>query len=326
MKILVTGANSLLGAHLVLEISARGYTGTGFVRQGARLKALEGTGIEVIRGDITSAADIERASRGCDAIIHAAALSDHSIPSYGKFCEINVNGSLNVINAAIKNGIRKVVYISTANTIGYGNAEKPGTEGDPPLPPYTGSYYVRSKIEAERAIIDKSNGTGVDVTIINPTFILGAYDAKPTSGESVLRGLKNRIIVITPGGKNFVNATDVAKAACNALTEGIHLRKHLVSGTNMDFYSFYRELNRLTGNNKPIVRLPSFIFLLAGYLFQPLFRAGLKTRINLVNMRMICTKNFYKEGRSVTELKVPISPVTEGISESVKWFRENGYC
>ena len=326
MKILVTGASSMLGANLLIELSEQGFKPVGLVRETSDLKAISDTKAEFINGDITSINDIERAAEGCDAIIHAAALADHSVASYLKFQDVNVTGSINIINVAIKNGIRRVIYISTANTIGYGTADNPGSESDPPLPPYTGSYYVRSKIEAEKAILEKASGTGVEVIIINPTFMLGAYDVKPTSGEAVLRGLRSRVITVTRGGKNFVSATDVAKAACNALKMGRHGQRYLVTGSNMDFAAFYREMNRLTGLDRRIVVLPSFLFLLAGYIMQPLFLAGINTRINLVNMKMLCSRNYYRPGMAVTELQTPVTPVSKGITESVNWFRKNGYC
>jgi len=326
MKVLVTGAGSFLGSYISMELSKRGIVPVAFVRKSTGGLPLNKINAEIIAGDITRMSDIERALMGCDAIIHAAALTDHSVASYRKFYEVNVHGSINIIDAAIKSGISRVVYISTANTSGYGTLENPGSENDPPLPPYTTSYYVRSKIEAEKEILRRAEGTGVKVVIINPTFMMGAFDSKPTSGEAVLRGLKRDVILATRGGKNFVNASDVAVAACNALTMGSHGHRYLVTGTNMDFRQFYNELARITGRKKRIIVLPSFLFLLAGILLQPLFIAGINIRINFTNMRMICTRNYYAPGLAIKGLNTPSTRVSVGIGESVRWFRENGYC
>ncbi len=238
MKILVTGANGLLGHHVVMQLQQM-HNDIRIILRGSRDLYFDKTGIGIIQGTFTDYISLKNAADGCEAIIHIAAVTATDLLHYQDYYKINVEGSANIIKVAEELKINRIVFVSTANTVGYGNSEKLADETSGIEYPFSKSFYARSKAEAEKIFIEASRMPGRHVIIINPTFIIGAYDTKPSSGKLILLGYKKRFMFVPKGGKNFVAVSDVASAICNALTLGKNGERYLAAGVNLSFKVFY---------------------------------------------------------------------------------------
>ncbi|MDT8402901.1 MAG: NAD-dependent epimerase/dehydratase family protein, partial [Bacteroidales bacterium] len=259
MKVLVTGANGLLGSNIVRELEKRGLEARAMLRPNARLLSLKGCKPEYFFGDITKYEDLEAATRDCDYIIHTAAVTRQTLPGLKDYLKVNLGGTQNVIDAALKNKIRKLIYVSSTNSIGYGNKENPGTEEKPAMKPYTESYYAISKFMAEKEVLEAVEKKGLNALILNPSFMIGPNDSKPSSGSLLLIGYRNRMVFLTSGGRNFVPVEDVAKAACNALTMGRKGEKYLLTNANLTYKEFYDIVDDITGFKRIKIMLPSWL-------------------------------------------------------------------
>lgn len=325
MKVLVTGANGLLGSNIVRELEKRGLEARAMVRPNARLLSLKGCKPEYFFGDITLYEDLEAAARDCDYIIHTAAVTRQTLPALKDYLKVNLGGTQNVIDAALKNKIKKLIYVSSTNSIGYGNKANPGTEEKPAMKPYTESYYAISKFMAEKEVLEAVEKKGLNALILNPSFMIGPNDSKPSSGSLLLIGYRNRMVFLTSGGRNFVPVEDVATAACNALTMGRKGEKYLLTNANLTYKEFYDIVDDITGFKRIKIMLPSWLVKGVGMLGSLASKSGRDVLLNYNNAKILTVRNFYSADKAVTELDFPQSDIRGAIGKALQWFRDNNY-
>ena len=220
MQILVTGANGLLGHHVVMQLLNKGYQVKIIVRSTQKI-AFDLNRVECVKGNFNDKNTLYHAMQSCEAVVHIAAVTDMHLIGYQKYENINVDATKQLLEVAEELSINKVIFVSSANTIGFGSVDNLADENVSFSYPFTKSHYARSKFEAEKLVVDFANTSkSRHAIIINPTFMIGSYDTKPSSGALVLMGYKKRLLFIPSGGKNFVAVEDVATTCCNALTMG----------------------------------------------------------------------------------------------------------
>jgi len=325
MKVLVTGANGLLGSNIVRELEKRGLGARAMVRPDARLLSLKGCKPEYFFGDITVYEDLELAARDCDYIIHTAAVTRQTLPRLKDYMQVNLDGTKNVIEASFRNKVKRLIYVSSTNSIGYGNRTNPGTEEKVAMKPYTESHYAVSKFMAEKEVLDAVDRRGLDALILNPSFMIGPNDSKPSSGSVLLIGYRNRIVFLTSGGRNFVPVEDVAIAACNALSKGRNGEKYLLTNANLTYREFYDLVDEITGFKRIKIILPSFLVKGVGILGSLASKSGRDVLLNHNNAKILTVRNFYSAEKAVRELGFPQSDIRTAISRALQWFRDNNY-
>lgn len=312
-NILITGANSFLGTNTALELSRRGIHTKAIVRHSNHV--LDSTPeVEIIRGDVKNFDDLNRAAAGADCIVHIAAITDQGFPRYSIYRDFNVGVTQNVINVARASGIKRIIYVSSANTIGNGTPENPSNEMATPRKPYSTMHYGRSKIEAEELFL---NATDLHWTILNPTYMLGPNDTKPSSGAIILMGYGKRVVWATPGGKNIVSVEAAAKALCNAIEVGRKGEKYLLAGEGISIREFFRRLNP----QATIIILPRWLLAGVGYVGNLLRCMGFHTALSADNMRVICNKEYYQAEKAERELSLEKTDIDLCMMKAVEWFR-----
>ena len=217
MKILVTGANGLLGHHVVMQLLRQQHSVSIIVREKTNIH-FDLNKVKVTVGNFYDFENLKEAAQDCEAIIHIAALTSTNLLRYSDYEKINVAGSNNVINVANTLNINRLIYVSSSNTISFFNYTSDFQENLTIRYPFSSSYYARSKVEAEQLFLNLSAQPQKQVVIINPTFMIGAWDVKPSSGKLMLMGYKKPFLFIPPGGKNFVAASYVASVICKSLS------------------------------------------------------------------------------------------------------------
>jgi dihydroflavonol-4-reductase len=216
MKVLVTGANGLLGHHVVFQLLEMKYEVNIIVRSKQKI-FFDLNRVNVTEGNFANNETLRMAAKDCDAIIHIAAVTATNLLHYEDYRKINVDACGQIIKVANELKINRMVFVSSANTIGYGAENQLANESSVIQFPFSKSFYAQSKAEAEQLFVEASLLPDRHVIIINPSFLIGAYDTKPSSGKLMLMGYKKPIMFTPRGGKNFVAADAVARAVCNAL-------------------------------------------------------------------------------------------------------------
>ncbi|SEL26306.1 NAD-dependent epimerase/dehydratase family protein [Parapedobacter koreensis] len=319
MNVLVTGANGLLATNTILALLARGYRVRGLIRDTKKFLLPPQDGLALAIGDITDAASLARAVGGCDYIIHSAATTDMGLLHYEDYHRINVMGTEQVIQAALAHGVKKIVYVSTANTFGYGSLQQLGDETRPMKAPFSEAWYARSKAEGERLILAAKDR--IAVTVVNPTFMIGAYDGKPSSGAIIQMGYGKKVVFHPPGGKNFVHVADAAEGVIRALERGENGAAYLLAGENLSYRDFFKKLASHSPSQPLLVAVPRPVLRAAGYLGDALRTLGIRTALSSVNMKILCICNYYSNSKAQQELGVVFRPIDAGIDDAIHWFK-----
>lgn len=323
MKILVTGANGLLGHHVVMELLKMQHSVSIIVRKTSNIY-FDLNMVNVTIGNFFDYNNLMEAAQGCEAIIHIAALTSTHLLHYSDYKKINVGGSKNIINVANKLNINKIIYVSTTNTIGYTNDGSTDQENMSIQFPFSKSFYAQSKVEAEKLFMELSEEANKQVIIINPAFMIGAWDVKPSSGKLMLMGYKKPIIFIPNGGKNFVAASYVASVICKAISLNLNAEKFIVSGKNLSFRQFY-EIQKSIGNyQQSIFVLPNFVLQFFGKIGDIIRFFGLKTDISSMNINQLLIQENYSNAKLEKYIKIPQQSLEQSIDEALDWFRTTG--
>ncbi|MFO8053661.1 MAG: NAD-dependent epimerase/dehydratase family protein [Bacteroidales bacterium] len=317
MKVLITGANGLLATHTIRELLARGYKVRGFLRNHKKIIPSLAGSIELIEGDIRSMEDVDQAVKQCDHVIHNAAATDPSVSSYKFFQHINVYGTHNIIQAAKHHKVKKLVYVSTANTMGHGNKKTPGNETSPPEIPFIRSPYVRSKIESEQLALTESEN--IPLVIVNPSFMTGSYGSGNGSDKIVRMGMKKHIVFYPPGGKNFIHVEDAARGLVNALKKGKTGERYLLCNENLTYQEFFTKVKALSPHNPTLIKIPPYILITAGYLGSLARMAGLKTSFSINNAKILCTENYYTGDKARELLPEQLQTIDKAIADTIAW-------
>tara|TARA_R110002020_G_scaffold154714_6_gene335300 strand:- start:204132 stop:205106 length:975 start_codon:yes stop_codon:yes gene_type:complete len=322
MRVLVTGANGLLATNTIKKLLEQDYEVVGLLRDTNKFVLPAHPKLDLITGDIRDQKAVNNAVKSCDIVIHAAALTAPDLLKYEQYYKVNVLGTQNLVEAAILNNIQKFIYVSSANTIGHGTKTSPGTEKIGVKEPFIGSFYAKSKLEGEEIVL--ASADKIHSVIVNPTFMLGAYDAKPSSGKIILMGYNKRIVFVPPGGKNFVNVDDVAEAIISAFAKAKSGEKYLLSGENLSYWEFFKKLNQFSEKKPALVKVPKFLLLSAGFAGNFIRKMGIATPVSLSNMRILSITNYYSNKKAERELGIHFKPIEIGINQAIDWFNKNG--
>ncbi|MDA3905425.1 MAG: NAD-dependent epimerase/dehydratase family protein [Bacteroidales bacterium] len=325
-KVLVTGANGLLGANVVRQLDVSGYRAIAMVRKGSNREALKGANYDLFEGDIANEQDVNAAIQKCEYVIHCAAKTSQ-VPSHlDNYVKTNIIATKTIIAACLKFNIKRFIFVSTANCFTNGTIENPGNESSKFMPWLKDSGYAYSKFLAQSEVLSAFKTLDLPAIVVNPTFMIGPYDAQTSSGKLLLYAHNNKIVFYPPGGKSFVDVEYAAKAICNALTEGKVGESYLLAGKNMTYKDFFRLIAKQTARRKILIPIPSFLLSTIGKmsdLMEYLFSISLA--LNTVNAKLLSLDNYFSNKKAMSELKLKETNLDDAVSKAVDWFKQNGF-
>ncbi len=322
MKVLVTGANGFLASHIVRNLLENGYEVRAMLRAGASAPALHGLNVEFFRGNITDSIEVMNAVEGCDYVIHAAADTSQHYRRVSEYFPTNVKATEHIINAVQKHNCKRLVFVSTANTFGSGTHAAPGNENYPQSQLFSRSGYAVSKLMAQNLVLQNCQSGSIDAVVVNPSFMLGNLDYKPSSGKIFQMILGKRIVFYPPGGKNFVSVLSVSRAIVNALKKGESGQSFLLTGADYSFHDFFRKVLQKTKQKSLLVPIPRFLLRLLGVLGSIIQKFGAKTSLTSVNAAILCENFYYSNKKAVEELNLENTSIDTLIDECLDWFEE----
>jgi dihydroflavonol-4-reductase len=324
-KVLVTGANGFLGSNLVHELHASGYDIRIIVRQGADLSPISDIPYEVVYGNIDRQEDIQRAIVGCDIVIHAACITGQWSVTFEEYERVNFTATKYIADACLQHCVKRLIYVSTANTMGPGSKELPGNE----LSGFTlfkaNSGYINSKYMAQQYVVEMV-AKGLQAVVVNPTFMIGPRDTKPSSGKLMLYGLSSKVLFYPAGGKNFVYIHDVCRGIIHAIDRGRVGDCYLLAGHNLTYKEFFQLVNEAANKRKFMIRLPKTLLMLAGQLGSFIQKvSGKGGKLNYTSSYLLCLDNYYSGKKAERELAIQYTPMQHAVTTALDWFRQNNY-
>lgn len=321
MKVLVTGANGFLSGHIIRKLLKSGYSVRAMMRAGANAPGLTGLDIEVFYGNITSKTDVEHAVDGCEIVIHAAADTSQSHRKAEDYFPVNVQATADIIEAMARKGCKRLIFVSTANTMGFGTIENPGDESKPASPLVLKSGYAKSKFLAQKLVLEAVKTQKIDAVIVNPTFMIGPFDYNPHSGRIFKMILNKRIAFYPPGGKNFVDVRDAAYGIVNAITEGKSGECYLIAGENLSFHDFFEKIKLLSNQSSRLVPIPVPILKLAGIFGSICQYIGINSELNYANACILSINNYYDNKKAVRDLGLSCLGLDKTITDYLTWLK-----
>ena len=332
MKCFVTGASGFLGGHLVRELNARGHTVRALLRPNADLRQLAGAEFERVGGDVSDRATLDSALRGCDWCFHAAASYHLWLRDYAPMYAANVDGTSNVLEAAVQAGCSRIIYTSTVGCIGlpdHSNGSVTATDESTPVSEaQMTNHYKLSKWRAE-IVARELAGSGRPVVIVSPSAPVGAGDGKPTpTGRIIVDFLNGQMPAYLDTGLNWVHVRDVAVGHILAAEHGRVGERYILGHAegNWTMQQTFEVLAQMTGVTAPRLRLPHAVALAAAHVNEQLSRfTGAPPRVPVAGVRMAKYKMFFNPAKAVREIGLPQTSPKQAMLEAVEWFRAHGY-
>ncbi|RYF70544.1 MAG: NAD-dependent epimerase/dehydratase family protein, partial [Cytophagaceae bacterium] len=319
--ILLTGANGFLGSHIARELLARRYAVRALVRRGSDRATLAGMPIEFVEGDICRQDDMIRVMEGCAGVIHAAALAQVNPARNPAVWAVNKEGTDHVIQAVKQHGIRRLVYVGTANVFGFGTRKQPGNEQQPYSGQRYGVDYMDSKVAATELVKLAVHTDNVPAIMVHPSFLVGPLDSKPTSGAMLLAIARRQVPGYTAGGKNFIHVRDAAIGTVNALTMGSIGESYILGNENLTYHEAFTLMADIAGVQPPRFALSPRLTRLYGQFNDWLATLTGKPAQVTLPMAMIANDgHYFSSQKAINELNLPQTPIREALQEAYDWF------
>jgi dihydroflavonol-4-reductase len=331
MRAFVTGATGLLGSNLVQALLDQGHEVRGLVRSKEKAqRVFPSAKIELVTGDMSNVSGFAPSLAGCDVLIHTAAyFREYYQPGEHKTSleKINVQGTVDLLIAAEKQGIQKAIHISSAGVIGKKLDGAPSDENTLPDDHSASNLYFASKIDAELAIKRFLKERKLPVVMILPSWMWGPGDSAPTAaGKLVIDFLNKKIPGVVDGGCSMLDARDVAQATIQAVERGKSGERYIVGGQYFDLAQVLTTLERVTGVPAPTRKIPYGLSLAVGAASQTWARiTGTPALITIAGLRTMHARVAVDSAKAIRELGASFRPFDDTVRDEVAWFRAHGY-
>jgi dihydroflavonol-4-reductase len=328
-RVVITGASGFIGSAVVRAVQAKGARVVALVEPGADHRNLADCVAERVVADIRDPAAVRAACAGARFVFHLAAIYRFWARDPRVFYDINVGGTLNVIDAVRAAGCERLVFTSTVGVL-RAVKSRDGSPADetryPDLAHLRGSYKG-SKFIAEHEVL-RACAQGLDACLVLPTFPLGPGDTGPTpTGRVVLDYLNGKMPGFTDTAMNVVHVDDLARGHVAALERGGRGRSYIVGGENLSMLAIFQALADCTGLPAPRLQVPLSMVMAAGAA-STLVQGRLlrhEPRVPFEAARMSAAKMIFSDERARTEIGHTSRPARDAIMDSARWFADSGY-
>ena len=322
---LITGSSGHVGSNLIRELSKQDYK-IRCIDFDGDYRAYEGFDVEVIKGDITNKDSLRSVFKNVDIVFHTAALINLDRRYEKQIRQVNVEGTRNVCEAAVKAGVKKLIHFSSVDAFYRFPIEDPLLESRSLIDDPNAVPYDLSKADGQKIVL-KFCEKDLDASIIHPTSIVGPNDFKPGLPMQEMVNLANGKRKLFPNwGYNFVDVRDLCITAISAVKLGRTGQNYIVGG-EYHLYSYIAELmKQQLGRTVLLATIPDFV----SYLGLPYeYIKSLITRKPRV--LTIDTLHTGKTGNKVVpstlareELGHNPRPLEETIYDMVSFFQKRG--
>jgi dihydroflavonol-4-reductase len=324
--VLVTGATGFVGSAVARTLADSGHSVRVLVRPTADRRNLEGLPAERVVGRLEDAESLRTAMRGCTALFHVAADYRLWVPDPAPMYAANVDGTRNLMRAAMTAGVQRVVYTSSVATLGLIADGTPADEATPVTLGDMIGHYKRSKFLAEQAV-GELIAEGLPAVIVNPSTPVGPRDIKPTpTGRILVEAALGRMPAYVDTGLNLVHVDDVAQGHLLAFSKGKVGERYVLGGDNLSLARLLALIAERVGRKPPTVVLPRLPLFPIAWIAEGWARlAGGEPFVTADGLKMAAKKMYFSSAKAMRELGYAPRPAAAGIADALDWFRGNGY-
>jgi dihydroflavonol-4-reductase len=285
--------------------------------------------VELVVGDMRDVSSFESELEGTEVLFHTAAyFREYYTPGdhWETLRQVNVEGTIDLLEAAERHGVARVIYVSSSGVIGSGPDGTPGDETTLLAPEATDNLYFRSKIVAEEALDEFLSTNDLSVVRILPGWMFGPWDAAPTAGgRLVLDIARGELPALFEGGEHVTDVRDVVQATMTAVERGRPGDRYLVAGPYTTLTDIATGISSLTGVGVPR-RVPYPLIAAVARLGEYYGRlTGRPVSLTTAATATLRTRRRVDSVRARNELGVEFRSLAETLRDEIEWFRDNGY-
>ena len=324
---LVTGATGFVGSAVARALLKAGHPVRVLARPNNDRRNLKGLAVEIVEGELEDPDSLAAAVAGCRYLFHVAADYRLWVPDPAPMFRANVEGTRELMLAALGAGVERIVYTSSVATLGIvpggGVAdEEVQSQAEDMIGP-----YKRSKFEAEVVVDGLIAERALPAVIVNPSTPIGPGDIKPTpTGRLIVEAARGRVPGFVDTGLNIVHVDDVAVGHLLAAKSGQIGRRYILGGENLSLKEILGAVARITGRRPPAFEIPYAAVLPMAAAAEAMARlTGRAPFATIDGIRMSKKKMFFTSERAIQELGYAPRPARQAIADAVAWFNANGY-
>jgi dihydroflavonol-4-reductase len=318
-RTLITGGTGFVGGLLLSRLAAEGRQVRALVRHPADRERLPDPRVELALGHLDDEESLARAADGCEVVYHAAGLNQLCLADPAPLYRVNVEGTRRLLEAARKAGVRRVVYTSSAATLGGDGSSVMDERAGPPTE-FT-SHYARSKFEAEQVAL---GFRGVEVVAVNPSSVQGP--GRTTGTAAVFLGyLNGRLPFDLPARFGFCYTLDCVNGHLLAETNGRPGQRYVLNTGTLSNSEAIDLIAVIAGLAERPRTLPLPVAMGVAGVSEAVARLrGRQPRLCRESVRTIGHPHLYDGSRATRELGLRYTPVRQALEATVRWYVAQG--
>lgn len=322
MKIFVSGSTGFIGIQLVKRLAENGHIVHALYRSESKTDLIQHQNIKLFKGDILDSISLDHALEGCEEAYHVAAFAGVWAKDPEMIYQLNVNGALNVIEAAGKQGVRRVVLTSTAGILG--PSRKEAVHESSPAPYSFFTDYEASKFQLEKQLMGRTD-TDPEVVVVNPTRVYGPGYLSESNGvtKMIKQYVEGKWKLIPGNGKssgNYVYVEDVVSGHLLAMQKGRPGERYVLGGENISYNQLFESVREASGVRHRLFKIPLWIMLAAARVMK--FISLLSGRPPLIVPDLVRKFNhnwIVSSEKAVNDLGYQATNARTGIHLTVQW-------
>lgn len=326
MATLVTGATGFVGSHIARKLVDRGEHVKILLRKSSQTSNIDDIDVERVYGDVMDMGSLNEALKGCDTLYHTAGVASFRKEDYIKMEDINVQGTSNVMEAALNAGISKVVHTSSIAAIGVDPNGGIASEDTVYGLDHLGVKYLDTKHRGENIALEFAK-QGLPVVVVNPSTVIGTGDIYLSSTAFILWFYKKKFPGYMDGTLNMVDVEDVADGHILAAEKGRVGERYILGNQNFTLLELFDLLEEVTGVPKPKMKIPYFIALASGYFIERILGMSFPnySTMDLDSVKLSKFRWHFDSSKAISELGYQPGDIKESVKNTLTWFKQNGY-
>lgn len=324
----ITGATGFVGAAVARVLLEKGFKLRALSRPNNDRRNIAELDLEIVEGDLGKVETYRNALKGCQALFHVAADYRIWVPDAAAMHRINVEGTHDLMNAAMDAGIERIVYTSSVAALAMSKDGTPNNEDTPVTFADMIGTYKKSKFLAEEAVRRLIHDKNLPAVIVNPSTPIGPRDIKPTpTGRIIIEAAKGLMPAYVDTGLSIAHVEDVALGHWQAYERGKIGERYILGGDNLGFGKILEIVASVSGKPAPKIVLPITPLFPIAYLMEGIARVtGKEPFVTADALRMARKKMFFSIAKAERELGYKARPAPLAIKDAYDWFKTNGYC
>lgn len=329
MKVLITGATGYVGHQLALKLANQGNMVHIIVRDLSSPHIPVHDNIIIFPGDITNMESIKKAMTGCQQVYHTAAIVKIFAKDPAIFYNVNVDGTRNLLQAALDIGVKKFLFTSTCGVLGAA-VKEPKCEKDPRTESFDNEYEF-TKFMAEN-LVKEYGHKGLFTLIVSPSKVFGpGIETRPISMNRTMENFINGKLTWIPKtpniSTNFCFIDDIVNGHILAMKNGLGGEKYILGGENVSFKTFFQELRILSGTKAKLIEAPKYVIKIWALIeWCKYLIMNKEPFVTVKGIHHMYANKIYTHEKARQKLGYQPTPLREALKQTIQFLKTKNYA